>query len=90
MPGQAQAQAQARDILRRCSDDVWGLFFIAVPAECRFSDVMRPPPPIPALTPFDASAQHLLPPQGNIYVLITLSLNKPKSSEMNMLMFVRP
>lgn len=46
--------------------------------------------PFPALTPFDASAQHLLPPQGNIYVLITLSLNKPKSSEMNMLMFVRP
>lgn len=60
MPGQAQAQAQARDILRRCCDDVWGLFFIAVPAECRFSDVMRPPP-FPALTPFDASAQHLLP-----------------------------
>lgn len=63
-------------MLRWCS-----LPFIEVPAECRFSDVMRSykllshtPLPQSSLLPLQTSS-----PKGNIYVLITLSLNKPKS-----------
>lgn len=59
MPG--QAQAQARDILRRCCDDVRG----SSSSRCRLSvgSAMLcgiiSPPPLP--NPFHASAQHLLP-----------------------------
>lgn len=79
-PGQAQAQAQARDILRRCCDDVR-----CPSSRCRLSvgSVMlcahisrypTTPSPQSSLLPLQTSS-----PKGNIYVLITLSLNKPKS-----------